>query len=183
MAKKLELPMGKLKQILVKNVIARTNMQLLKDNILNYIKQRTLAGYGVDRIPFAPYSDSYAKLRAEGGLKTRPSLAKTGTMIMSLKIEDVHDGTYNKDTDIMNPILLHCRIKSDDEVRAVTKKGKKVTNSDLVRFHTKGTKNKDNSERMPARPFLKVDPAEFGEILKRTMDGVKFPTPNPIDWT
>ena len=62
----------------INKVFTGIDQKLLKENIRNFLINRTLRSKDYDMIRFAPYSESYNKIRMKKNLPLIPDLKATG---------------------------------------------------------------------------------------------------------
>ena len=169
MAKKLPFTMENLMKLAARDMKYLIDKELFKENLRNYIVQRTLDGEGSRKIKFTKYSPSYAAKKKAAGLDPKVvNLSFTGEMLESLRvIED------NKEGNIKAGNIGTFRLVSDDKIRGFNR-GNTITNTDIMNFHKERTYD---SRPLPVRHFTWVDKLELAKVVEDTMAGIRYERP------
>lgn len=119
-------------------------MRGIVDDIRAGIEEKTAAGHDYRGRNFEAYSDAYKSKRSKAGLKTKPDLRVTGTMLDSIKAE-VIDPKHGR---VSVPPVSDGKINADM----------------LAQIHNTGT------GKQPQREFMNVTPSAVQKMTKEHYD-------------
>ena len=186
-----------LKHIAMNKAGYMLNKELLKENIRNYLIDRTQQGVGYAGRPFKKYSDNYLKQKQRAGKYTGVvNISLSGDLLNSMEIVEspygrINAGEWGRFQVVFNGSHRGVGFTSGNYLTGA------IDNEELADFIIMGTEHQDylrkkikgsenyeyyanpkaGTTKMPARNFIGLNRLELEKIIEKTISGETYKVP------